>query len=44
MYNNIIFSDIKAQIKADEILFNLSNGDIYMKMFNNNKRILIKEN
>ena len=44
MYNNIIFSDIKMQIKADEILFNLLNGDVYIKMFNNNKKILITEN
>ena len=44
MYNNIIFSDIKIQVKADEIIFNLLNGDIYMKMFNNNKKILITDN
>ncbi len=44
MYNNIIFSDLKMQIKADEIFFNLSNGDIYIKMFNNSKKILITEN
>tara|TARA_Y100000741_G_scaffold351223_1_gene322102 strand:+ start:870 stop:1469 length:600 start_codon:yes stop_codon:yes gene_type:complete len=44
MYNNIIFSDLKMQIKADEIFFNLSNGDIYIKMFNKNKKILITEN
>ena len=44
MYNNIIFSDIKMQVEADEIVFNLSNGDVYMKMFNNNKKILITEN
>ncbi len=44
MYNNIIFSDIKTQVEADEIVFNLSNGDVYMKMFNNNKKILITEN
>ena len=44
MYNNITFSDLNMKIKADEIFFNLSNGDIYIKMFNNNKKILITEN
>ena len=44
MYNNITFSDLNMKIKADEIFFNLSNGDIYIKMFNKNKKILITEN
>ena len=44
MYNNIKYLDKNTKINADEIIFNLLNGDVNIKMFDKNKKIQIKKN
>ena len=41
MYNNIIFVDENTQINADQVNINLLNGDINIKMFQEEKKIKI---
>ena len=41
MYNNIIFVDENTQINADQVNMNLLNGDINIKMFEEEKKIKI---
>ena len=41
MYNNIIFVDKNTQINADQVNMNLLNGDINIKMFQEEKKIKI---
>ena len=41
MYNNIVFVDEDAQINADQVNINLLNGDINIKMFQEEKKIKI---
>ena len=41
MYNNVIFLDENTQINADQVNMNLLNGDIYIKMFQEEKKIKI---
>lgn len=41
MYNNIVFVDENTQINADQINMNLLNGDINIKMFQEEKKIKI---
>ena len=41
MYNNIIFVDENTQINADQVNMNLLNGDINIKMFQEEKKIKI---
>tara|TARA_B100001175_G_scaffold308905_1_gene309945 strand:- start:763 stop:1356 length:594 start_codon:yes stop_codon:yes gene_type:complete len=44
MYNNITYTDGNTLAKADEILFDLLNGSINIKMFNENNKVLIIKN
>ena len=44
MYNNIKYLDKNTTANADEILFNLLNGDVNIKMFDKNKKIQISKN
>ena len=44
MYNNIKYLDNDTVANADEISFNLSNGDVNIKMFDTNKKIQISKN
>jgi hypothetical protein len=44
MYNNIKYLDRNTAANADEISFNLSNGDVNIKMFNKKKKIQIIKN
>jgi hypothetical protein len=44
MYNNIKYLDRSTTANADEISFNLSNGDVNIKMFNKKKKIQIIKN
>ena len=44
MYNNITYTDGNTLAKADEILFDLLNGNINIKMFNENNKVLIIKN
>ena len=44
MYNNIKYFDKDTKANADEISFNLSNGDVNIKMFDKNKKIQISKN
>ena len=44
MYNNVHYLDKKTKGNADEISFNLSNGDVNIKMFNKNKKVQISQN
>ena len=44
MYNNIKYLDRDTMLNADEISFNLLNGDINIKMFDEKKRIKIIKN
>ena len=44
MYNNIKYINKDTIAKADEILFNLLNGDVNIKMFDKNKKIQISKN
>jgi len=44
MYNNIKYLDRNTAANADEISFNLSNGDVNIKMFNKKKKIQISKN
>ena len=44
MYNNIKYLDRSTTVNADEISFNLSNGDVNIKMFNKKKKIQIIKN
>ena len=44
MYNNIKYLDNDTVANADEISFNLSNGDVNIKMFDKNKKIQISKN
>ena len=41
MYNNIVFVDEDTQINADQVNINLLNGDINIKMFQEEKNIKI---
>ena len=41
MYNNIVFVDKDIQINADQVNMNLLNGDINIKMFEEEKKIKI---
>ena len=41
MYNNIVFVDKDTQINADQVNMNLLNGDINIKMFEEEKKIKI---
>ena len=41
MYNNIVFVDENTQINADQVNMNLLNGDINIKMFEEEKKIKI---
>ena len=41
MYNNIVFADENTQINADQVNMNLLNGDINIKMFQEEKKIKI---
>ena len=41
MYNNIVFVDKNTQINADQVNMNLLNGDINIKMFQEEKNIKI---
>lgn len=44
MYNNIKYLDRNTAANADEISFNLLNGDVNIKMFDKNKKIQINKN
>ena len=44
MYNNIKYLDKNTDASADEISFNLLNGDVNIKMFDKNQKILIINN
>ena len=44
MYNNIVFVDENTQINADQVNMNLLNGDINIKMFQEEKKIKILKN
>ena len=44
MYNNIKYLDGNTEANADEISFNLLNGDVNIKMFDKNKKIQISKN
>ena len=44
MYNNIKYLDKNTTANADEILFNLLNGDVNIKMFDKKKKIQINKN
>ena len=44
MYNNIQYLDKNTAANADEISFNLLNGDINVKMFDKNKKVKIIKN
>ncbi len=44
MYNNIKYLDRNTIANADEILFNLINGDVSIKMFDKNKKVQITKN
>ena len=44
MYNNIKYLDRNTAANADEISFNLLNGDVNIKMFNKKKKIQIIKN
>ena len=41
MYNNIVFVDENTQINADQVNMDLLNGDINIKMFEEEKKIKI---
>ena len=44
MYNNIKYLDMNTSANADEISFNLLNGDVNIKMFDKKKKIQIIKN
>ena len=44
MYNNIKYFDKNTKANADEISFNLLNGDVNIKMFDKKKKIQISKN
>ena len=44
MYNNIKYLDKNTTANADEVLFNLLNGDVKIKMFDKKKKIQINKN
>ena len=44
MYNNIKYLDRNTTVNADEISFNLLNGDVNIKMFDKKKKIQIIKN
>ncbi len=44
MYNNIEYLDNDTVAKADEISFNLLNGDVNIKMFDKDKKIKVIKN
>ena len=44
IYNNIKYLDIDTSANADEISFNLLNGDVNIKMFDKKKKIQISKN
>ena len=44
IYNNIKYLDMSTSANADEISFNLLNGDVNIKMFDKKKKIQISKN
>ena len=44
MYNNIKYFDKSAKVNADEIIFNLLNGDVNIKMFDKTNKIQVIKN
>ena len=44
MYNNIQYIDKNTLAVADEVSFNLLNGDVNIKMFDKNKKVQISKN
>jgi len=44
MYNNIKYFDQNTVVNADEIIFNLLNGDVNVKMFDKTEKIQIIKN
>ena len=44
IYNNIKYLDMTTSANADEISFNLLNGDVNIKMFDKKKKIQISKN
>ena len=44
MYNNIKYFDKSAKVNADEIIFNLLNGNVNIKMFDKTEKIQIIKN
>ena len=44
MYNNIQYVDKNTLAVADEVSFNLLNGDVNIKMYDKNKKIQISKN
>ena len=44
MYNNIRYVDLNTLAYADEISFNMLNGDINIKMFDEKEKINIIKN
>ena len=44
MYNNIKYLDKNTAANADEISFNLLNGDVNIKMFDKKKKVQITKN
>ena len=44
MYNNIKYRDKNTLAVADEVSFNLLNGDVNIKMFDKNKKIQVIKN
>ena len=44
MYNNIKFTNIDSEIKADKLFFDLANGDIKINMYNSGDKITIIKN
>ena len=44
MYNNIKYRDKNTLAVADEVSFNLLNGDVNIKMFDKNKKVQISKN
>ncbi len=44
MYNNIKYFDQNTIVNADEIIFNLLNGDVNVKMFDKTEKIQIIKN
>ena len=43
MYNNIKFYNKSIDANADEIVFDLLNGNVNINMFDKNEKIIIKK-